>query len=114
MTLDRTGRGEEGSLRLAQRGRILAEAIRSEAARAGAAAAVRRCRSRRTAKSCGPARRSAARMMLPVQLLHALARDVRVDLRGREVAVPEQHLHHAQVGSVVEQVGRESMPQGVR
>src|SRR5580704_10305288 len=57
---------------------------------------------------------SAARMVLGVQFLETLARDVRVDLRGRQVAVPEQHLHHAQVRAMVEQVRGEGVPQGVR
>src|SRR5262245_35397164 len=45
---------------------------------------------------------SAARVVLRVELLHALPRHVRVDLGGREVAVPEQHLHDAQVRAVVQ------------
>jgi hypothetical protein len=36
---------------------------------------------------------------------------VRVDLRGREVAVPEQHLHHAQLGAMFEQMGGEGVAQ---
>ena len=52
--------------------------------------------------------------MLRVQVFQSLARDVRVDLRGRQVAVSEQHLHHPQVGAVIEQVGRKGMAQGVR
>src|SRR6185312_232649 len=58
--------------------------------------------------------KSAAWMMLRMQLFHALARHVRVDLRGGEIAVSEQHLHHAQVGAMVEQVRRESVAQRVR
>src|SRR5215472_8742932 len=38
----------------------------------------------------GRPRQSAARVVLRMQLFHALARDVRVDLGGRQVAVPEQ------------------------
>ena len=57
---------------------------------------------------------SAPRMVLRMQLLEALARDVRVDLGRRDIGVPEQHLHHAQVGAVIEQVGGERMAQGVR
>jgi hypothetical protein len=37
-----------------------------------------------------------------------------VDLRGGQVAVAQQHLHHAQVGAVVEQVRGEGVAQGVR
>jgi hypothetical protein len=39
---------------------------------------------------------SAARVVFGVQLLQAGAGDVGIDLRGGEVAVAEQHLHHAQ------------------
>src|SRR5262249_15111932 len=48
--------------------------------------------------------RLAARMVAAVQLFHALARHVRVDLRCRYVAVAEQQLHDPEVGAVVEQV----------
>src|SRR5215469_17516591 len=57
---------------------------------------------------------SAARMMLRMQLFEPLARDVRVDLCGREVAVTEQHLDYAQIGAVVQQMGREGVAQRVR
>ena len=40
--------------------------------------------------------------------------DVGVDLCGAEAAVAEQHLHDAQVGAVVDEVGCERMAQGVR
>ena len=53
-------------------------------------------------------------MMLRVQFLQAFARHMRVDLRGREVAVPEQHLHHAQVRAVIQQMRRKGMAQRVR
>ena len=43
----------------------------------------------------------------------ALAGQVRVDLRGGEVSVPEQLLHRAQVGAPFEQVGRERMAKRV-
>ena len=49
-----------------------------------------------------------------MQLLQALAGDVGVDLRGRQVAVPKQHLYDPQVGAMVQQMRREGMPQGVR
>jgi hypothetical protein len=39
---------------------------------------------------------------------------VRVDLGGREIAMTEQHLHDAQIRTVVEEVRRERMPQRVR
>ena len=40
--------------------------------------------------------------------------DVRINLRGGEIAVAEQHLHHAQVGAVIDEMGRKGMAQGVR
>ena len=55
-----------------------------------------------------------ARMVLRVQPLQALARDVRVDRGGRDVGVAEQQLHDAQVGAVIEQVRRERVAQHVR
>src|SRR5262245_32630707 len=50
---------------------------------------------------------SAAGVVAAVQLFHALARDVGIDLRGRHVAVAEQQLNDSQVCAVVEQVRRE-------
>ncbi len=53
-------------------------------------------------------------MVLGVQVLQALAGDVRIDLGGRQIAVTQEHLHHAQVRAVIEQVGCKGMAQGVR
>jgi hypothetical protein len=53
-------------------------------------------------------------VVLAVQRLQALARDVRVDLRGGDVGVAEQQLHHAQVGAVVDEVRGERVAQRVR
>ena len=53
-------------------------------------------------------------MMFSVQLLQPLARDVRVDLRGGNVRVPEQQLHHPQIGTVVDEMRREGVPQRMR
>ena len=47
-------------------------------------------------------------------LLAPLARNVCVDLRGRKITMPEQHLHHTQISAVIQQVGGECVPQGVR
>jgi hypothetical protein len=44
---------------------------------------------------------SAARMVLVMQLLEAFARDMGVHLRGRDVGMAQQQLHHTQVGAVV-------------
>lgn len=57
---------------------------------------------------------SAARMMLAMQLLQPFARDMGIDLRGGDVGMPQQHLHHAQIGAVVEQMGGKSVAQHVR
>src|SRR3954469_20669692 len=57
---------------------------------------------------------SATRMMLRVQLLQALARYMRIDLRRRDVGVPQEQLDHAQVGAVIDEVRGECMAQAVR
>ena len=57
---------------------------------------------------------SAARMKLPVDASQIFAINVRVDLRGRDVRVPEHVLHGTQVGATLEQMGGERVPQGVR
>ena len=53
-------------------------------------------------------------MVSGVKHLEPLAGNVSVYLRGRDVAVPEQHLDNAQVRAVIEQVGGERMSQRVR
>ena len=53
-------------------------------------------------------------MMLGVQLCQSLIGDMGVNLRSREVAMAEQHLYHAQICTVVEQMCGESMAQRVR
>ena len=52
---------------------------------------------------------STSRMMRGVQQLQAGTRDMGVDLGGGDVRVPQQHLHHAQVGAMVEEVRRKCM-----
>ena len=49
-----------------------------------------------------------------MQFLHAFTRDVGVDLRGRQITVTEQHLHHAQIRAMIQQVRGEGMTQGMR
>lgn len=49
-----------------------------------------------------------------MHLLQSRTRHMGVDLRRREITVPEQHLHHTQVGAVIEQMGGEGVAQGVR
>ncbi len=57
---------------------------------------------------------SATRMVLGMQHFKPLQRDVRVDGGGGDISVPEQHLHRAQIGAVVEQMRGKGMAQGVR
>lgn len=52
-------------------------------------------------------------MVFAVQILEPCPGHVGVDLGGGQVAVAQQHLHNAQVGAVVEQVGGEGVAQGV-
>ena len=57
---------------------------------------------------------SRQRMQVAHQALEALLQHVGVDLRGRDVGVPEQRLHHPQVGAVVQQMARKGVAQHVR
>lgn len=59
-------------------------------------------------------RELAARMMLRVNVLEAFAGDMRINLRGRNVAVSKEHLHHAKVRAVVQQMRGERVSQRVR
>ena len=52
--------------------------------------------------------------MLAVQFLHAGTGHVSVYLSRRQVAVPQQHLHHTQISTVIQEVGSKRMPQRVR
>src|SRR4051812_28547773 len=54
------------------------------------------------------------RMQAAHQTFQAVFQNVRIDLRGRDVGVSQQRLHHAQVGAVVQQVAGKSVPQYVR
>src|SRR5580698_3232377 len=58
--------------------------------------------------------RSTPWVMRRMQLFETLASHMRVDLRGREVAVTQEHLHDTQIRTVVEQVGCERMAQRMR
>ena len=49
-----------------------------------------------------------------MQQLQPLPRHMRINLRSRNIRMPQQHLHHAQVRTVVEQMRRKCMPQSVR
>src|SRR5258708_6520626 len=57
---------------------------------------------------------SCTRMELLVHLLEPGSGYVRVDLRRRDVAVSQHHLHAAQVGAVFEQVCGEGVTKDVR
>src|SRR5829696_6879415 len=56
---------------------------------------------------------SGTRVRRVVDRAEAFARQVRVDLRGGKVCVPEQLLHGTQVGAPFEQVGRERVAERV-
>ena len=59
-------------------------------------------------------RRSRARVKAVVDIPQTRLEHVRVDLRRREIGVPEHHLDGAQIGAALEQMRRERMPQDVR
>src|SRR3954454_16186166 len=71
----------------------------------------------RRGPSTGPipaASGSGARVRLEVDVLQAVAREVRVQLRRGDVGVAEHLLDRAQVAAAGEQVGRERVPKRVR
>lgn len=49
-----------------------------------------------------------------MQCFQSSSSNVRIDLRGGDIRMAEQHLYHAQVGAVVEQVGGEGVAQNMR
>jgi hypothetical protein len=53
-------------------------------------------------------------MVIVMQCLQPLTRDMGVDLRRGDIGMAEQHLHHPQIGPVIQQVRGERMAQGVR
>ena len=63
----------------------------------------------RVKDSCG----SPPRMMLRMNLFQPLSRYVRVNLRRRNIGVPEQQLHNAQIRAVIDQVRGECVSQRV-
>ena len=62
----------------------------------------------------GSARLSRPRVELPVHRAQRARRQMRVDLRRRDVGVAEHRLHGAQVGAALEQMARERVAQHVR
>src|SRR5438874_1146596 len=57
---------------------------------------------------------SRSRMKLPVDCLQALLVHVRVNLRRRNIGVPEHFLDDPEIRAVAEEMGREAVPQQVR
>ena len=57
---------------------------------------------------------SGPRVCLMINIQQSLLRDVGVNLGCRQISVTEQFLDAAEVGSAVEQVGGEAVPQRVR
>ena len=53
-------------------------------------------------------------MVLGVQVVQPLPGNVGIDLRGRQITVPQQHLDHPQIGAMVEQMRGKGVTQGVR
>ena len=52
--------------------------------------------------------------MLRVQLLQTFSRHMSINLGSGDIGVPEQHLHHAQISAVIEQVCSEGMTKSMR
>ena len=52
--------------------------------------------------------------MLRVQRFQSRTRDMRINLRGRDVSVTEQQLHDPQIGTMIQQMCRKRMPKPVR
>jgi hypothetical protein len=53
-------------------------------------------------------------MVLLVQRLQSLARDVRINLGGRDVGVSQQELDDTQIRPAVQEVRRKGVPQRMR
>ena len=91
-------------------------AARSPRARAGAGSsrprAARACPEANSAAALNPV--AGPRVGVEVDLLQLLAREVGVELGGREVGVAEHLLDRAQVAAAGQQVRREGVAQGVR
>src|SRR5271156_2387120 len=71
----------------------------------------------RSFKSVGTFRRaraSRARMKRAMHLAQVALRQMSINLGGRDVAVTQHLLHGAQIGTALEQMGREAMAQSVR
>ena len=53
-------------------------------------------------------------MVVAVQILEALARNVRVDLCGAQIAMAQQQLDDTQISTAVQQMRRKCVAQAVR
>jgi hypothetical protein len=52
-------------------------------------------------------------VVLRVQLLHPLLCHMGIYLGRGQITVPQQHLHHPQVGTVIQQMGGKRVAQGM-
>ena len=53
-------------------------------------------------------------MQVADQAFQPLLQHMGVDLRGRNIGMAEQRLHHAQIGAIVQEVAGEGMTQHMR
>ena len=53
-------------------------------------------------------------MQVAHQALQPLVEDVRVDLRRRDIGMPQQFLHHAQIRAVLQEMAGEGVSQYMR
>ena len=52
--------------------------------------------------------------MLSMQGFESLSRHVRVNLGSTQITVPQKQLHDPQIGPMINKVGGEGVPQGMR
>ena len=48
-------------------------------------------------------------MQIAHKAFEALLQDVRIDLRGRNISMAEQCLHHTQIGAIMQEMAGESV-----
>jgi len=53
-------------------------------------------------------------MVLGVQLFQTLARHMSINLRGGNISMTQQQLHHAQIRAVIKHMRGKRMPQSMR
>ena len=54
-----------------------------------------------------------SRVMFGMHFLQPGPSHMGIDLRGRQIAMPQQHLYHPQIGAMVKQMGGKGVAQGV-